>query len=362
MKLIIIKVGTAVLVKTNGELDYTRIATIIRDIAELRQQNYQVALVTSGAVAAGSLKNAHFKGISKKTKKSLSFSIGQPKLMRFYSDIAIQHGINIAQVLVSRKSFSNRSNYFNIRDTLNGLLNNSILPIINNDDFVQTKEIDFSDNDHLASFLAGMLNAHKVFFLTTVDGLYENFGQTSKQKLITQITNNLENIDCLVKPLQQGQSLGTGGMASKLSAAKLLFELGINSYIANGTVNSVVSNVLFNNLNCTKFIPKKRKKLSGIRKWLCTGAIPNGGITISEKGSTAINHQNSRCSLLAKGVLSIEGTFQKDDVICINNQNKTLIGYGISKFSSQQLTDIMGNKNHVVIHADHFFGFNSFFD
>lgn len=351
---IVVKVGSTVLIQETGQLDYSRIARLMEDSIEVIAEGYSIVLVTSGAVAAGSFKNLNLKGVPKNQRKQYHASVGQPRLMRFYSDIAMQFGHNVAQILVSRDAFANRIQYFNIRDTIRNLLNNSVIPIVNDNDILHRQETKFSDNDHLASYLGGMLNAHKVIFLSSVDGLYKNYGDAEKQELIHTVEGTFDELNRHITATQ----LGAGGMQSKVNAAKLLFDLGINSYIGNGNVDHIVKAIVFEKGECTYFAAPKKRKLTGVRKWLCTGAVPRGVIVVSDIGAEVIKKNNNRGSLLAKGIVEVKGEFNKEDVVSVCTEEGVLLGYGISRHSSDEVLSLKGKESIIVVHADYFYGFD----
>lgn len=350
---IVIKIGTSVIVQETGQLDFTRIARQIEASTDLMAEGYSVVLVTSGAVAAGSFRNQNLKGVPKNQRQQFYASIGQSRLMRFYTDIAIQLGQDVAQILISRDAFANRVQYFNIRDTLRNLLNNSIIPIVNDNDILHKRELYFSDNDHLASYLGGMLNAEKVIFLSAVDGIFKEYGDEN-QELITEIKGDFESLDQYIKSIKNG----TGGMKSKVNAAKLLFDLGIDSYIANGKTDHIVKSIISNAGEYTHFFAPKQKRLSGVRKWLCTGAVPKGTIVVSDMGAKVIKKNNNRGSLLAKGIEEVNGDFNKGDVVCVCTVESELLGYGITRHSSDEILTLKGRESIIVVHADYFYGFD----
>lgn len=351
---IVVKVGSSVLVQQNGQLDYSRIAKLVEDLVSVMNDGYTVVLVTSGAVVAGSFNNLNLKGVPKNQIKQYHASVGQPRLMRFYSDIWMQFGHNVAQILVSRDAFANRMQYFSIRDTIRNLLSNSVIPIVNDNDILHRQEVNFSDNDHLASYLGGMLNAEKVIFLSSVDGLYKNFSNEGGRELIELVDGEFELLTEHITAYQTG----TGGMHSKVNAAKLLFDLGIDSYIANGNLDGIVRNIILGNAKNTYFKAPQQKKLSGVRKWLCTGAVPKGEIVVSDIGAEVIKKNNNRGSLLARGIVEVKGKFNKEDVISVCTEEGVLLGYGISRHASEEVLSLKGKENIIVVHADYFYGFD----
>jgi len=358
MRIIVIKVGSSVIVKKSGRIDYNRISKIFNDIIDIDRDGYHVILITSGAVATGSTSSFSC-GMTKKLKKQFFASIGQPKLMQFYSFIANQHGKSVAQLLLTRNDFDNREQYFAIKNTILMLLMNNHVPIINNNDILQNKNCTFRDNDHLAACIGGMMNADSVIFLSSTDGVYQYSFQETNHKLI-ELVKDKKAFDELYQYIRNEQSYnGTGGMKSKLNAIKLLFDLGIKSYIASGHLESGIDDILFRKVNCSYFEPQKSKKITGIRKWLTIGAIPSGKIYASIIGGNVLRRNRNRGSLLASGVKKISGFFIKGDVVSVYNEDNKLLGYGITEYNSSDILSIIGKKSIIIIHANYFYGFDN---
>lgn len=350
-KIIIIKVGTSIIVRPDGELDYNRISSLVQNIIALESGGFAVVLVTGGAVAAGRSQRITQKGVPKSQKEQMYFCVGQPKLMNFYTEIFNRFSKHTGQLLFSREVFANRIQYFSIRDTLRNLINNNIIPIINDNDILHKEESGFSDNDHLAACLGGMLNSDKVIFLTTSDGI-QRPNENNNLETIHKFSEDLSDFD-------KGYSLQLGpndDLPSKISAIKLLWELGIESIICSGLEPSSLLRIIDEDNIGTKFSPSLTKKISGVRKWLCTGAVPKGIIVVSPIGAEVIRSKNQRGSLLSKGVVRLTGVFQKGDVICVCDEDERLLGYGITKYSSAEIPTLLGQEGIIVVHADYFYG------
>lgn len=350
----VIKVGTSVIVNNDGRLNYNKISELLEDISSIKhKQKKRCLLVSSGAVAAGKLGFDAANGLDHASYKQFCASIGQPKLISFYSQIATEFGFNVAQVLVTRDAFANREQYLSLRNSLLNILDRNILPIVNDNDVLHRTENGFSDNDHLASYIAAMLSAEKAIFLTSVDGLIKNYGQNNAS-LIKNVNQNYDELLNWITP----HTTGTGGMRSKLNASKLLWDLGVDSVIANGTKTTPLKRVVEGDTECTRFAPRHGRRVSGIRRWLCSGAMPAGSIVISAEGAEKIRSLTERKSILAKGIMHVEGTFSSKDPVVVHDQSKNYLGVGIAKIGSDELREIMGSNNQIVIHADYFYGSN----
>ncbi len=272
--------------------------------------------------------------------------------MNFYIQQFMRRNIISAQLLITREDFSIRNRYVHLKKILNELTTNNILPIINDNDVLHKESLSFSDNDQLASFIGCLMNASKVFFLSSVNGIYHNYGKID-EKLIEIIENKkqLENIS-----IGKKTTIGTGGMDSKISSISLLIDAGVDSYVLNGRIlNPVTSTLINKDTICTKIIGAKNK-IKGIRRWLLAGASPVGEVVVSHDGSKIIASK-TRKSLLAKGIVKVSGKFSAGDVISIYNIESELIGFGVTKLSSNDIFRNLGKSQLVVVHADHLYAY-----
>lgn len=352
MDVVIVKLGSSVVVQEDGDLDYTRLANLVRDVVTVEESDRKVVLVTSGAVSAGRFKRLVLRGVPRRQRDQLYASVGQPRLLNFYEHVFARHGRSVAQLLLSREAFASRNQYFSIRDTMRSLLANDIVPIVNDNDVLHQRTEGFSDNDQLAACIAGMLNAAQAIFLTTPPGVLR--ATTTESDIVKDVVDSegFEELASMIK----GGSTGRGGMRSKVKACRLLFDLGIPSAISSGKVESPISSVLNEVASCTRFLPQQTRKLTGVRKWLCTGAIPRGTIYVSKHGGEKLTESVQRGSLLASGVMGIKGDFAEGDVVCVCAEEGALLGYGISRLSSKDISASMREERVIVVHADYFYG------
>ena len=362
-KLLILRVGSGVTVRADGEIDFTRISCIVRDVVGLYKEGFEVLLVPSGSVAAGKLLVKALRGVPRNQMRQVYFAMGQTRLFGFYHQIFREHRKLTAELLISRDSFASRNQYFSIRDTIRNLLANDIIPIVG-DNYVLNRDGDsFSGNDHLAGYLGGMLTAEKVVFLSSVNGICRNFhqaglvsgngkGEPANVERIPRVTGDFEDLKLHVI----SEERGGGGMENKVNAAKLLFDLGIESWIVDGKQEGVLDGVVEGRDQGTHFVPAERKKLSGVRKWLCTGAIPKGSIRVSRLGAEVMRSGELRGSLLARGIEQVSGEFARADVVTVCDTEGRLLGYGITKYSSEEIPALLHEDGIIVIHADYFYG------
>jgi glutamate 5-kinase len=350
-RIVVVKVGSGIIMQSNSELDYNRICILVQDIIALEDRGYTIVLVTGGAVAAGRTQKLVLKGVPKTQIDQLYFCVGQPKLVNFYSDVFQRHGKVTGQLLFSRDAFANRIQYFSIRDTIRNLINNDIVPIINDNDILHREESGFSDNDHLAACVGGMLNVDRVVFLTACEGIQRRM-ENGEWELIHEVSEDFRELD-------GNFDFGPGAdadLSSKVTAAKLLIELGVESTVSSGLGANPISRI-FDQPKCgTNFVPASSRKLSGIRKWLCTGAVPNGTIVVSPIGAEVIRNTTQRGSLLSRGIMRFSGNFLKGDVVCVCDEEGRLLGYGITKYSSTEIPALLGQEGIIVVHANYFYG------
>lgn len=352
-KTILIKVGTAVLTTSEGKLDLNLIRSLVDQISELKKNGYKVVLVTSGAVGAGLELNKFSSVKNKVIRKQMLAAVGQNYLMQIYSKYFKTHDVIIAQALLSRSDFSIREKYLNMQNTLLNLLDQSVVPIINENDVVSTEELSFGDNDILASYTAALIKADKLIILTVVDGLYDKDPSDKTAKTIekvAKITNETFGMCGKSK-----SSLGSGGMKSKISAANISMELGIEMIIANGKTQNL-KDIVEGKFKGTTFTPENSKKKS-VYSWLIAGSAIAGHLTIDDGAAKAIvNHK----SLLIVGIEKIEGNFKEGDTVEVCNNEGERIAVGIINFSSEALVKILSQpkgkeplKNQKeVIHCD----------
>lgn len=379
-RLLILKVGTALVTTKAGRLDYNSIAGVASSIAALKGQGWRVVLVTSGAVASGRIfddaPDQPLKGVPEKSRRQFLAAVGQPRLMEFYTHVFVRSGLKLAQILITASAFAERDQYISVRDTLLALLAKGVVPVVNDNDVLHSDaEPGFSDNDQLAAFLGGMLQADHVILLTSQDGIFAGFPNHTENDLVEQVTCDDEQLARLTALVGSPGAGGRGGMQSKLKAGFLLGWMGIPLTIANGRRENAAVQALDGTLRCTRFLPREGVRLSGIRKWLSSGAVPRGTVVVSAVGGSVIRQVGRRGSLLAAGIEAVEGEFDTGDAVRIVDANRRLFGYGITRVSSQLLALIKGKSSdeihaliadnrvpqgsdEIIVHADYFFGTN----
>lgn len=339
MKRLVVKIGSNLLASAEHGLNINRLHAITKDIAEVIDKDCEVVIVSSGAIAAG-LKKLGLKERPKDIKlKQATAAVGQSSLMWAYEKSFGDYGKKVAQVLLTRDDFSDRKRYINSKNTLLTLLSYGVVPIINENDTVATDEIRFGDNDNLASLVAGLVDAERLIILSDVEGLYSADPKRGRATLIETVDDITPEIEKIAGGT--GSIVGTGGMYSKVLAAKKAVNSGITVNIINGKKSGLILSLLKGNQHGTEFKPQK-EKLSARKGWIVYGSRARGGIHIDNGAIKALVHGGK--SLLPSGIVSISGDFDIGDAVYCIDSNERRIAKGITNYSSSDIEKIKGRK------------------
>ena len=338
---IVAKFGTSLLTAGSNRLNMERMTDLVNQLAQLHSQGVEVVIVTSGAIAAGREKL----GLTKKAKgvalKQVLASVGQGRLMNIYERLFEQHQITVGQALLTKSVLVDRAGYLNTRNTLLASLEMGVIPIINENDVVAVDEIRearFGDNDNLSAMVANLIDADLLFILTDIDGLFTaDPNRDSSAKLIPLV----EKIDDKIESLMSGSTsgLGTGGMVTKIEAARLATASGVTVVIANGSEKDVLLRAARGETIGTRFLPVK-SKLDSRERWLLSGLCTRGKLTVDDGAVLALKKKN--CSLLAAGITEVEGNFQRGDIVDICDSKGAKLGSGITNYTSIEVQAIKG--------------------
>ena len=336
---IVIKIGSNVLMGNKSCLDFGLMENIIDEISEIKKKGNQILIVTSGAVASG-----------KKTvgdSNTGAAAVGQAILMEQYINLFRKQNISIAQLLLVSDDFKNREKYEHLKQTLNELIDNEIVPIINENDVTSIGD-GFGDNDSLASMVAVITDADKLVFLTNLDGLYS---ADPKINASAKLIKEVKNIDLEIQKMcsKETSVLGRGGMLSKLKGAKLATTCGIETYIINGLNPDNIRKLLLEKQEVGTRFQSQKSCISERKKWLLIGTASEGKIIVDKGAREALENKNS---LLAVGVKKIKGEFNKGGFVNIIDTNGEVFAFGISSYSSGTLKELKNFKNKVVVHID----------
>jgi glutamate 5-kinase len=351
-KRIAVKIGSNVLAKADGTLNTDRIAHLVKQMSKIHQDGTQVILVSSGAVAAG---RSEFK-LSKKTSevagKQVWSAIGQVKLMAAYLSMFKKHNIQVAQVLTTKENFSDRRHYLNMRHCISAMLDNTIIPIVNENDTIAVTELMFTDNDELSGLIAAMLECDALFILSNVDGVFSGNPADLNAKLIPVILASDKNLSKFIAPVKSG--FGRGGMLTKFSIAQKIALQGIDVFIANGTRNHILTDILAALPIPFTHFKAAPKKVNGVKKWLAhTATFAKGSVTVNAGAEQALLSAEAK-SLLAIGILSVQGYFEKGDLVTIFNEKGHQLGIGKAQYDSLNLQSNLGiRRSKPFIHYDY---------
>ncbi len=347
-KRIVFKFGTNVLRNEEREISLSRIYSFIEDISKLHRQGKEIIIVTSGAVGLGS-KTLNVDSNDSLSIKQACAAVGQCQLMSIYEDGFNKYSINTAQVLLTEDDFTNRIKYLSLNNVLNTLLDLKVIPVINQNDTVSTTELEdsgisiygvsFSDNDKLSALVASKLDADLLVILSDINGLYDdNPKENPDAHLITEVKEITEEIEKYGQSASKG---GRGGMKTKLQAAKVVTHSGGSVIIVNGKSPQVINRLFSGEKMGTVFYPVEQ--LSQKRRWIAYATNITGQLIVNEGAKKAIKEKNK--SLLAIGVMNINGCFDRGDVISILDEDNNEFARGIANYSSDDCRKIIGEHS-----------------
>ena len=340
VKRVVIKIGSGVLVGKDG-VDPAIIHTLVADVCELIELGYEVLLVSSGAVAAGKGDLGIVGRPPTIPLKQAAAAIGQGRLMRFYKDAFRVSDRRVAQILLTRDDLANRRRFLNARNTLMTLFDYGIIPIINENDTVAVDEIRFGDNDNLSALVTNLAEADLLVIMSDVDGLYDSNPRTNSQaKLITRVEQITPEIEAMAGGV--GSVVGTGGMATKIEAAKRAGLYGVSTVIVNGRQPRVLPRLFAGEEVGSWFLPAVNS-LTAIRHWIAFTKRPRGRLLLDEGALNALVCKGK--SLLPSGVTGIEGRFDRGDAVRLCDSTGREFARGIINYSQVELGRIQGHNS-----------------
>ena len=338
-KKIVIKLGSSTIVDKLGKFKKKWLLSLIKDIKKLKKNKQDVVIVSSGAIALG---QSYLKIKNKKVKLEMSqavASVGQIHLINEFQKLFEKNKIKIGQILITPDDTEQRRRALNARRTFENLFKLKAIPIVNENDTTATSEIKYGDNDRLAARVAQIIGADLLIIFSDVDGLYEKI--SNKKSLIKEVKDVNEKIFSLVD--KKINAYGSGGMFTKLEAAKICMSAGCNMLIANGKNSNPIKKIISKNLY-TWFKPKI-SNLDARKKWIISSLSSSAKIYIDQGASTALK---SGKSLLPSGVIKIEGNFKKGDNIIIVDNNNIDIARALSSFASEEINKIKGLQSNQI--------------
>ncbi|WP_100406905.1 glutamate 5-kinase [Bacillus solitudinis] len=337
---IVVKIGSSSLTTKQGALSMEMLSDHVNALALLKQQGHEVILISSGAVAAGFSELGYpFRPITIAGKQAAA-AVGQGLLMQGYIELFKRHNITPAQLLLTRQDFENQERFSNAYSTISELLKRGALPIINENDSTSIEELTFGDNDMLSALVSGFIHAQTLCILTDVNGLYDDNPTTNpnakKFHYLPEVTDEL-----MMLAGGAGTKVGTGGMKSKVSAAKTALSLGVNVFIGRGSGKQKLIDIISGKGDGTYLGSFQHDPvMPTVKQWIALHSTSSGRIIIDDGAEKAVLAHGK--SLLPAGVVSVEGTFNEHDVVEVFNKEGYILGKGKSNVSSEQLHRVKG--------------------
>ncbi|MDL2259290.1 glutamate 5-kinase [Deltaproteobacteria bacterium OttesenSCG-928-K17] len=340
---LVFKIGTNILFENEG-LSRNRLKVWARQAAELKRQGREVIIVSSGAIGAGFKKLGLNKRPDSIKMKQACAAVGQVYLMAAWEKALNDAGLLTAQILISASDLADRTRFLNAKNTLIALLERGVVPVINENDTVALDELKFGDNDTLAALVAGLVEADFFINLTDIDGLYS---ADPRKDSAARIISDVEKVSPAILALAgDGGPLGSGGMYTKVRAAKRLSELGIASAVAAGLTRDILLKVIDGEPLGTFFKPQPRK-LHGRKNWLAFASRPKGKLVVDPGCVQAISRRGK--SLLPGGICGIEGTFAAADPVAVVDESGQALAYGLTNYTSAEVEKIMGRGSRQIV-------------
>jgi glutamate 5-kinase len=338
---IVVKLGTSLLTGGTDRIDESVMSGLVTQASQLIGEGHELIIVSSGAIAAGRQKLGLKKKVKEIPYKQVLASVGQHYLMDYYERLFGQHGLTVAQALLTRANLLERAGYLNARNTLMALMELGVVCIVNENDVVAVEEIEearFGDNDNLSAMVANLIDADMLAILSDIGGLYTADPHCQPDAcLITEV----DRIDARIESLAAGTAgkLGTGGMATKIEAAKLATSSGVNVVIAAGREPDVLLRLAGGEAIGTRFLPLSTK-LESRQRWMLSGLATHGRLTVDSGAARALREQKR--SLLAAGIAEVSGSFDRGDIVKIYDTQENQVGCGIVNYSARELDIIKG--------------------
>lgn len=354
-KKITVKIGSNVLTKPDGTLNVSQIAHLVDQISFLRKEGVEIVLVSSGAVAAGRAILRPAKKTDTVSERQLWSALGQVKLINRYSELFEEQGVVCAQVLATKENFSSRVHYLNMKNCFETLLENKVVPIVNENDTISVTELMFTDNDELSGLIASMVNSEALIILTNVDGVYNANPKSENAQLIEQI--ELKDREPEEAISTEHSDFGRGGMLTKFRIAKKVARDGVGVHIANGTTENVLVDLMKvqSNLRHTYFVPNP-KTANSVKRWIAYSDDFAKGKVVVNQGALDALQSDKAVSLLPRGIVKVSAKFMKDDLIKITDEQGNLIGVGKANYGSDKIeSEKLIEKQRPTVHYDYLY-------
>ena len=354
-KKIAVKIGSNVLTRKDGTLDITRMSALVDQVSELHNAGVEVVLISSGAVASGRSELKLSRKLDAVSSRQLFSAVGQAKLINRYFELFRDHGIACGQVLTMKENFATRLHYLNQKHCMEVMLENGVIPIVNENDTISITELMFTDNDELSGLIATMMGMEALIILSNIDGIYDGDPSSPSSSVIRQIEGQRDDLSGYIQTRKS--SFGRGGMITKCNIARKVADEGITVFIANGKRDDILIDLLREDSDvvCTRFVPSD-KPTSSMKKWIAhSEGFAKGEIHIDENATQALLSDKAT-SLLPIGVTHIVGEFEKDDIVRIFNPRNEQIGVGRVSLDSTRARAVIGRKGaKALVHYDYLY-------
>ena len=353
-KRITLKVGSNVLTLPDGAPNEKLIAGLVEQIVELRSKDIEIMLVSSGAVASGRRLIGEPKNCDAVSCRQLWAAVGQVRLIQMYSELFGSHGIICSQVLATKEDFRDRRHFLNMRNCLETLLKNNIVPVINENDVTSVTELMFTDNDELSGLVTDMMNSDALIILSNIDGIYDGAPSDPASKVIPVIEPDNVTASRYIAPAKS--NFGRGGMLTKFSIAKKVAQAGTPVHIANGAAGNILPDIVEGNKNTVQTFFAPGRKTTTFKKWLAHSDTVSKGSVHINAGAAARLFDRHATSLLPVGITRVDGEFVKGDIIQVIDDKGKVIGLGRSEYNSDTAKKKTGERNaRPIIHYDYLY-------
>lgn len=357
---VVIKLGTAVLMNEASGFALSRFYSFVESIARLHKSGKEILIVSSGAVGLG----VQILGLEKRPRDlpmiQACAAVGQGNLLKVYAEAFEKLGIKTAQVLLSEEDFSNRQRYLNLRSTISALIKMGVIPVINENDTVSTSEIEslyptekkvvnFGDNDKLSALVTSEMDADLLIVLTDVDGVYSKDPNLSSEAELIETIDDLtpfliEEETDPVANVKTAHTKGRGGIKSKLEAAKIVTHTGSSCIIANGSTHQIIDKIFDSESLGTLIL--SRKHMTGKSKWIAYATKPAGALSVNQGAKDALTGR--KASLLPAGIIQVDGSFDRGDVVRILDENNEEFARGLTNYSSEETSILSGKHSDLI--------------
>lgn len=355
MRRIAVKIGSNVLTRKDGTLDITRMSALVDQVADLHRQGMEIVLISSGAVASGRSEIKAGKKLDSVSARQLYSAVGQAKLINRYYELFREHGMTCGQVLTTKENFGSRTHYLNQKHCMEVMLENKVIPIVNENDTISVTELMFTDNDELSGLIATMMGMDALVILSNIDGIYNGNPADPQSSVIREIECGKADLSEYVQTSKS--SFGRGGMLTKCHIAQKVADEGIAVIIANGKRDNILPMILAKGSDtiCTRFLPAA-KPVSSVKKWIAhSEGFAKGEIHINKGALEALTAPKAT-SVLLVGVTRVEGDFEKDDIVKIMSEDGIQIGVGCTAYDSKEARKLIGKRDlKPLIHYDYLY-------